>query len=660
MKRILVLAAALCGVLSCQVKDCEIASPNGEIKVKVEAGEKFLWSVSLNGNVLLEPSEIALVLDDGTVYGGGAKVTRAIHKKVNRTLPAQNFKRAEVVDRYNQITLCSQDFDLVFRVYDDGAAYRFVTKKGVTVVSEKAEFAFPSDNKVWASYVRTERPWHEQFYNSFENLYSIFNLSEWDPERLAFLPVTVSAEDGVKICITESDLLNYPGMYLSNPSGSCSLEGVYAPYPKDIEQGDHNMLQGVVRSREPFIYKGDAGEQLPWRVVIVAKEDRQLTENDMVWRLARPAEGDFSWVRPGKVAWDWWNDWNLKGVPFQPGVNNDTYKYYIDFASANGIEYVILDEGWAVNLKADLFQVVPEIDLPELCAYAAERNVRLVLWAGYWAFARDMEAVCEHYSKMGIAGWKIDFMNRDDQPMVAFYEQAARTAAKYGQIVDFHGAFKPAGLYRTWPNVLNFEGVYGLEQLKWKPKDHDQVTYDVILPFVRYVAGPADYTQGAMHNATRELYYPSNHEPMSQGTRCRQLAEYIIFDAPFTMLCDSPTNYEAEPECTSFIASLPTVWDETIGLDGKIGEYVVMARKSGEHWYVGAMTDWNERDITIELPEAVRGATENLRAASVATLWHDGPAANLNGEDYLSETVAIEDGRLTVHLAPGGGCVAVL
>ncbi|MBO4525318.1 MAG: glycoside hydrolase family 97 N-terminal domain-containing protein, partial [Bacteroidales bacterium] len=396
MKRILVLAAALCGVLSCQVKDCEIASPNGEIKVKVEAGEKFLWSVSLNGNVLLEPSEIALVLDDGTVYGGGAKMTGAVHKKVNRTLPAQNFKRAQVVDKYNQITLCSKDFDLVFRVYDDGAAYRFVTKKGVTVVSEKAEFAFPSDNKVWASYVRTEKPWHEQFYNSFENLYSIFNVSEWERERLAFLPVTLSTGDGVKLCITESDLLNYPGMYLSNPQGDNSLEGVYAPYPKDIEQGDHNMLQGVVRSREPFIYKGDAGEALPWRVVIVAKEDRQLTENDMVWRLARPAEGDFSWVRPGKVAWEWWNDWNIRGVPFQPGVNNDTYKYYIDFASANGIEYVILDEGWAVNLQADLFQVVPEIDLPELCAYAAERNVRLVLWAGYWAFSRDMEAVCEH------------------------------------------------------------------------------------------------------------------------------------------------------------------------------------------------------------------------------------------------------------------------
>ena len=660
MKKILVLAAALCGVIACQVKDCVITSPNGEIKVKVETGEKFLWSVSLNETVLLDSSEIALVLQDGTVYGGGSKMTKAIHRRGNRTLSAQNFKRAEVLDKYNELTLCSEDFDLVFRVYDDGAAYRFVTKKGVIVASEKAEFNFPSDYKVWASYVRTERPEHEQFYNSFENLYSVFNLSEWNPERLAFLPVTVSGEGGVKLCITESDLLNYPGMYLGNPQGDMSLEGIYAPYPKVIEQGDYHMLQGVVRSREPFIYKGTAGEALPWRVVIVAKEDRELTESDMVWRLARPAEGDFSWVRPGKVAWDWWNDWNLQGVHFQTGVNNDTYKYYIDFASENGIEYVILDEGWAVNLKADLFQVVPGIDLPELCAYAAERNVRLVLWAGYWAFARDMEAVCEYYSKMGIAGWKIDFMNRDDQIMVAFYEQAARTAAKYGQIVDFHGAFKPAGLTRTWPNVLNFEGVAGLEQMKWQPKDYDQVTYDVTLPFVRYVAGPADYTQGAMRNAAKGLYYPDYSNPMSQGTRCRQLAEYIVFDAPFTMLCDSPTNYEAEPECTSFIASIPTVWDETMGLDGKIGEYVVMARRSGDRWYVAAMTDWTERDITIELPRAVRGVTEDLRAATEATLWHDGPSAHLDGEDYVCETVAVTDGRLTVHLAPGGGCVAVL
>jgi len=650
MKRIISSLAFLCFILPLTAKNYELKSPDGSITLGISTGNNVCWTLSRNGVSLIKPSEIALVLEDGTVYGKDIRVRKASRRSISNDIPTQNFKRAVVHDSFNELKLAAKDFDIVFRVYDDGAAYRFITHKAVTVKSETAQFSLAGDWPMWVPYVREKGTFEKQFDNSFENYYMHFSASSWDASRLAFLPLTVDGPGGVKLCFTEADLLNYPGMYLNIPDGGTTLQGVYAPYPKDVIQGGHNMLQGKVRTREPFIYKGSAAEALPWRVVVVAPEAMNLAESDLVWKLAKPAEGDFSWVRPGKVAWDWWNDWNLYGVDFRAGINNDTYKYYIDFAASHGIEYVILDEGWAVNKKADLFQVVPELDLGELSSYAISKGVRLILWAGYWAFNRDMETICSHYSKMGIAGWKIDFLNRDDQDMVAFCEKAAKTAAKYHQIVDFHGVYKPAGLTRTWPNVLNFEGVNGLEQLKWS-KDFDIVTYDVTIPFTRYVAGPADYTQGAMRNAKKDNYRPVNSEPVSQGTRCRQLAEYIVFDAPFTMLCDSPSNYLKEPECTRFIASVPTVWDETIALDGQIGEYVVIARRSGSKWYIGGLTNWEARDISITLPSEIK--------ATSAELWRDGINADRAACDYKRESIPLNN-PLSVHLAPGGGFVLVV
>ena len=653
MKRIISSLVFLCFILPLTAKSYELKSPDGCITLGISTGNSVCWTLSRNGVSLIKPSEIALTLADGTIYGGKIAIRKAQRRSVSQTIPTQNFKRATVRDSFNELKLCTKDFDIVFRAYDDGVAYRFITHKAVTIASETAQFSLAGDWPRWVPYVRGKGTFEKQFDNSFENDYMHFPASSWDASRLAFLPLTVDGPGGVKLCFTEADLLNYPGMYLNVPDGGTTLQGVYAPYPKDVIQGGHNMLQGKVKTREPFIYKGSAAEALPWRVVAVAEHARNLAESDLVWKLAKPAEGDFSWVRPGKVAWDWWNDWNLYGVDFRAGINNDTYKYYIDFAASHGIEYVILDEGWAVNKKADLFQVVPELDLGELSSYAISKGVGLILWAGYWAFNRDMETICSHYSKMGIAGWKIDFLNRDDQDMVAFCEKAAKTAAKYHQIIDFHGVYKPAGLTRTWPNVLNFEGVNGLEQLKWS-KDFDIVTYDVTIPFTRYVAGPADYTQGAMRNAKKDNYRPVNSEPVSQGTRCHQLAEYIVFDAPFTMLCDSPSNYLKEPECTRFIASVPTVWDETIALDGQIGEYVVIARRSGSKWYIGALTNWEARDISITLPSEIAAT-----AAASAELWRDGINADRAACDYKRERIPLNE-PLSVHLAPGGGFVLVL
>ena len=379
--------------------------------------------------------------------------------------------------------------------------------------------------------------------------------------------------------------------------------------------------------------------------------DTQIAASDLSFLLAAPSKlADTSWIKPGKVAWDWWNAWNISGVDFRAGINTETYKYYIDFAASKGIEYVILDEGWAVNLQADLMQVVPEIDLQQIVDYGKAKGVGIILWAGYWAFDRDMETVCKHYSEMGVKGFKVDFMDRDDQQMTDFNYRAAEMAAKYKLILDLHGTHKPAGLNRTWPNVLNFEGVHGLEQMKWSPATVDQVKYDVQIPFIRQVAGPMDYTQGAMRNASKQNYYPCDSEPMSQGTRCRQLALYVVLDSPLNMLCDSPTNYLREAECTEFIAAIPTVWDETRILGGRLGEYIVTARRKGSTWYVGGITDWTPRDVEIDLTPL------GIDATVEATIFRDGANADRKASDYRRESIRIDTSKpLTVHLAPGGG-----
>ena len=633
----------------------DVASPDGTLKTEVVVGETISYSVFKNDQKILDPSAVAMELSDGTVFGQGGAPKKVTRSKVDNVLDATFYKKSKVVEKYNELAFTFKTYKLIFRVYDAGVAYRFESlKKGeYQVVRETANFAFPGDWNVWVPYVKTkEQSRDNQFFNSFENLYEYCALSAWDKQRYAFLPVMFAAPCGYKVNIMESDLTNYPGMYLSNTDGDSSVEAKFAPYPKKVEQGGYNMLQGLIRETESYIAKCSGPTSFPWRIVSVSAEDKDMLNNDLVWLLGTPADPakDWSWVKPGKVAWEWWNDWNITGVDFKAGVNNDTYKYYIDFASKNGIEYVILDEGWATKYKADLFDVVPEINLPELVAYAAERNVGLVLWAGYWAFNKDMEAVCKHYSKMGIKGWKVDFMDRDDQQMVDFYHRCAKTAAKYNMFLDMHGGFKPCGLNRTYPNVLNYEGVCGLENMKWY-KGHDYVTYDVQIPFIRMAAGPMDYTQGAMLNGGRKCI-SSHSEPKSQGTRCRQLGMYVVFESPFNMLCDTPIHYEKEIECTEFIASVPTVWDETVVLGGKVGEYVVIARRKGEVWYIGGLTDGEKRTVEINL-DILGGGNWNVE------LFTDGVNVGRNAKDFRKTDFSIT-GTFSVKMAPGGGFAARL
>lgn len=637
----------------------QVSSPDGHITASVTVGENISYTVSRNEQTLIAPSTISMNLSDGTVFGRNDKVRKTVRTSFDDTFSTVAYKKAEVRDNYNQILLNFKEFSLIFRAYDDGVAYRFVSnldkKKTYEVISEQAEFNFGEDRQAFIPYVNSGAKTVEgQFFNSFENTYTVQNLSQWRKDRLAFLPLVVAADEGVKILITEADLTNYPGMHVIGTEGSNSLKGTFAPYPKVIEQGGHNRLQGMVKERENFIAKTSGDEVFPWRVIMVSTSDSQLAVNDMVWKLSPKQDvgTDYGWVKPGKVAWDWWNDWNLYGVDFKAGINNETYKYYIDFASTHGIAYVILDEGWAVNLQADLFQVIPEIDIQELVDYGKERGVGIILWAGYWAFNRDMEKVCKHYSEMGVKGFKVDFMDRDDQLMVNFHARAAETAARYDLMLDFHGTYKPTGLSRRWPNVVNYEGVHGLEQMKWRPKECDQVTYDVTVPFIRMAAGPMDYTQGAMRNASKSNYRPVYNEPMSQGTRCRQLAEYVVFDSPLNMLCDSPSNYIAEAECTEFIAACPETWDESLGVNGEIGKYITIARRSGDAWYVGALTGWDERDITLDLSFLGEGEW-------TLDIFEDGPNAEKAARDYVHTTATVPaDRKITVHLAPGGGWVA--
>lgn len=641
-----------------------VTSPDQKLKLTVALtdGPLCLFVDDEYGKVLTEV--IALKLDGKQTLGWDASsyFKKATHRSVRQEIASPLYKKSSVQNHYNEMTLTFKNhFQLVFRVYDCGVAYRFETsyKDSVNVMNEVAEFSFPDDPGAYVPYVihgRTKgEPLDALFENSFENRYEhLSHLSEMDEYRLAFLPLLVELPEGRKVVITESDLRDYPGMYLQKQNVN-ELAGCFAPCPKRVEQGGHNNLQYRVKERHPFIARTAGTRTYPWRVMTVSHQDKELADNDLVYLLAAPSKlEDLSWIKPGKVAWDWWNNWNIWGVDFKAGINNETYKYYIDFAAKHGIEYVILDEGWAVNGKADLFQVVPEIDLPMLVNYAKSNGVGIVLWAGYVAIDKEMERVCQHYAQMGVKGFKVDFMDRDDQVVVNFYERMAATAAKYHLFIDFHGAYKPTGLSRTYPNVLNYEGVFGLEQCKWASADVDMVTYETTIPFIRMLAGPMDFTQGAMRNGAKGCYQPNWNEPMSQGTRCRQLAEYVIFEAPFSMLCDAPTAYMKEPECTDFIAKVPTVWDETRVLDGEVGHFIVMARRKGSTWYVGAINDWERRTVKIDLSSLKGESTQ-------ATLFTDGPNAHRKGIDYQKKTVSVSGkSQLTLELAPGGGAVVIV
>jgi len=624
-----------------------LPSPNKQVEVTVMPGDSMRWSVKVNGKTVLAPSPVALKLATGETLGNKATVSQAKTETIDTKFNAIFYKKDLVSDHCNQLTLtCKGNYGIIFRCYDDGVAYRFFTtrKNDFVITSEDVSFNFDSDYTSFVPHVRDLRG-TEQFIQSFEALYTVKPIARVAKDTLAFLPALIDEKE-YKLVLLEADVEDYPGMFLRG-TGTTRLKSVFAPYPLAEYQGGYHKLNTMVSKRADYIAKVKGTRKFPWRAIVITDRDAALLNNDMVQKLASPSRvADVTWIKPGKVAWDWWNDWNISHVDFRAGVNTDTYKYYIDFAAENKLEYIILDEGWSNEL--DLMDVSPKMNVPEIIAYANQKKVGVILWAGWYAVRQKMDEVFKHYSAMGVKGFKIDFMDRDDQPMVQSLYTIAEHAARYRLLVDYHGMYKPTGLQRTYPNILNFEGVKGMENVKWTPND-DVPRYDVSIPFIRMMAGPVDYTPGAMRNATKSNFHFSHNLPMSQGTRCHQLAMYVVFEAPLQMLADNPTAYKKEQECTDFIDKVPTVFNETVALDGKVGEYVAIARKKDAVWYVGAMTNWNERDIVFDLSFLGAGNYE-------AEIFKDGINADRDATDYKKEIRAVSStDKLTIHLAPGGG-----
>ena len=625
-----------------------LSSPDGTLKVEISAGNELAYQVMHGNDTILSHSNIGLVLENGTIVGKTPRITGERRRKIKDNIESPFYRFKEFVATGNELDLkLKGEFGIIFRAYNEGVAYRFYTTQSSDIIikEEQAEFNFKEDYTAYLPYTTNDK---KPMAMAYQNVYDITPLSKAQP-KLAFLPVTVDC-GSVKLTLLESDLEAYPGMFVQSQQGKYGLKGVFAPYPAKTDFYPWRKQEYVTETTD-FISRSRGSRSYPWRVLAITEKDTDMPVNNLVYALASPNRiGDTSWIKTGKVAWDWWNDWNLKGVPFKAGINMDTYKYYIDFASRNGLEFIVLDEGWYDPKSGDMLTVIPELDLTELIAYGKSKGVEIVLWTVFNVLDSQLEAACKKYADMGIKGFKVDFLDRDDQTAVEMVYRIAEMTARYKLTLDLHGIYKPTGINRTYPHIINFESVFGMEEVKWTDIKNNMPLYDVTFPYIRMMAGPVDYTPGAMRNATKADWRAMYYTPASMGTRCHQLAAYIVHDSPFTMLCDAPTNYLNEQECVDFIASLPVEVDSTFIASGELGKYIVTVRKKDVNWYIGGMTNWDERDVQLDfsfLPEGM---------SYTAVLFKDGVNANKQAEDYRKETIRIDkDSRLTLHLASGGG-----
>lgn len=653
--------------ISASADNYEVSSPNGKVKVTVRAEETVRWSVTYGGTTVLQPSEINIRLQQGGKTLGLGKIGKVAKRQVQSSFDSPFYKKSAVSDDYGQLLLyTNQRMTVEVRAYDDGAAYRLISghAKPTVVLDEVAEYHFEADYQAFVPYVNDNRG-GERYCYSFESYYDEQSLSEMFADSLAISPLAVCLPGGMKAIIMDAGVENYPGMMLVKGKGN-ALRAVFAPYPTEQEVGGFDRLNLVPTKRADHIARLQGRQTLPWRAVVVTERDADLLNCDMAQRLAPACRiSDTSWIRPGKVAWDWWNNCNVTGVDFKSGMNTDTYLYYIDFAAKNHLEYIIIDEGWS-GKESLISGLSSEIDLKRLIAHGQERGVGIILWASWRNLTgndplsghADGEQVMQHYADMGIKGFKVDFFDRDDQQVMASAYRLAECAARHHLVLDYHG-LKPSGIQRAYPNVFNFEGVKGLENSKWEPRTgdgplHDQPRYDVTIPYLRMLAGPLDYTPGAMTNAMKDNFFGNNDHPMSQGTRVHQMAMYTTFEAPLQMLADSPTKYMQNQECTDFIAQIPTTFDETIALDGKLGQYTLIARRKGSTWYLAAMTDWTPRELTVELSFLSPGQHK-------ADIFADGVNAAKEATDYrhIHQTITSSD-RLNISLSSGGGWTAII
>ena len=625
-----------------------VASPSGALVVHVQDTPTLAYCLTDQGDTLLSWSPIGLQLTPQTA--APLRVDKARKSRISEHItPTVLYRQAAFNHVANQLQLSlSQGLTLTFRVADEGIAYRWGIQHRDTyyIYNEQADFCFPTDHQAWLPYsTNAEHP----FAMAFQNFYDHTSLSQAKPLP-AFLPVTVDC-GRAKVTLTESDLEAYPGMFVQ--ASNARLSAHFAHYPTQTDFYPWRRQQYVTATAD-YIATGSGPRELPWRVMAVTHDDCELPVSNLVYALASPSRiTDTSWIKGGKVAWDWWNDWNLRQVPFHAGINMDTYKYYIDFAAEYGLDYVILDEGWYDPKSGDMLTVIPELDLPELVSYGQQRGVSLILWTVFNVLDAQLEAACSQYAAMGIKGFKVDFLDRDDQTAVEMAYRLAEGCAHHHLTLDYHGFYKPTGLSRTYPNVINYESVFGMEEMKWSPKEVDMPLYDVTFPFIRMMCGPVDYTPGAMRNATRQDWSAAYSSPMSQGTRCHQLATYVVHDSPLTMLADAPTSYQQEPQFTRFLATLPNTCVRTLVPQGQIGEYIVTVRQhADDSWSIGGLTNWQERDLTLSFDFLPTGSTYQ------AVIYRDGINAHHNAQDYAVEQVQVTPQTTqTLHLAPGGGFV---
>lgn len=624
-------------------KDYTVKSPDNRILLTVQAGDEVSISISYEGKMLVTGLKPALLVDGAELPGLKPGQPKGVLVNLTDSLrPVVPHKNKIIVDKYSGLSLRFKNgCSLVFRVYDDGVAYRFATslKGDITVTGERFAFSLPDGATSWY-------PLETGFMSHNEQKLTLASLDTIGQKHLASLPALFMT-GGINILLTEADIRDYPGMWVTG-DGSGGIAGTFPAYPAAVKAMNDRDI--YVTEREDYIAKTTGTRSYPWRVFIITPDDAGLVESEMVYKLGSPpAPGaDFSWVKPGKVAWDWYNANNLYGVDFKDGLNNETYKYYIDFASENGLEYVILDEGW-YNL-GDVLDVAENFDVKALCDYAAGKNVGIILWVVWKTFYDKMDEALTQFEKWGVKGIKVDFMQRDDQWMVNYYHEVAARAAGHRMLVDFHGSYKPDGMERTWPNVITREGVKGLENNKWSYDVSPE--HDLLLPFTRMVTGPMDFTPGAMINMQKRDFTPVFYRPASQGTRVHQMAMYVVYESPLQMLADSPSNYKRNQECTTFIAGVPVTWDETRVLSAKTGDYIIIARRKDETWYLAAMTDWDTRTLEADLSFLPAGDY-------TWEIFSDGINADHHGEDYKHVTVnAGTTGRTEISMESGGGWVA--
>ncbi|HQH24274.1 MAG TPA: glycoside hydrolase family 97 protein [Bacteroidales bacterium] len=621
----------------------KISSPDGKIAVELSAGPDIRWSATYQNSEIISSVKAGLVSGDGRLSGENESVRRAQYGKIDDVLePVVAHRHSRIEDKCNTLRISFRSgLALDFRVYNDGIAYRFETAlKGELIVRDEiSELKFPSGS---FSYY----PLEERFMSHNERKYIYSSLDTLTDIHLASLPVLFTTK-GINILLTEADIQDYPGMWLRG-MGSGGLRAVWPPCPETEElRGDRDVF---VTGARDYIASTAGSRTFPWRAFVIAENDGRLIESELVYKLAAPLRlKDTGWIKPGKVAWDWWNANNIYGVDFRAGINTETYRYYIDFAAANGIEYIIIDDGW-YPLGETVLKSVPGMDVPELCRYAAERNVGVILWVAWNLFWDEIDEAVALYEKWGVKGVKVDFMQRDDQKIVNFYHEAARKTAEHRLLINFHGSYKPDGMIRTWPNALTREGVMGLENNKWS--SDITPSHELTIPFIRMVAGPMDFTPGAMINMGQSEFHPLFNRPSSQGTRAHQMALYVLYESPMQMLCDSPVNYMREQECTDFIVKIPVVWDDLLVLDAKITEYLLLARRSGNDWFAGAITDWTARDLELDLSFLPEGEYR-------MEIFCDGINADRHAQDYRHLTKTVRQGeKLKINLVSGGGWLA--